>query len=355
MKGLAINKRFFFQVVKPLLDKKYGTLQYACGLLGPGSDVLGLDDLTSRDHNWGLRLFLFLQEADIAKRDELTEYFASNLPRSFENISVNWSEPAEDGSTTPSPAKGKINHKITIYTINEFVQSHFNLKDLNTLQIDQWLTISEQKLLEFVSGEIFVDGFGEITTLRKKFSYYPPTIKIINLLGEWKAIASEIAFIGRTRMLYDEVGSIIIISRIISRLMRIGFMLENQYTPYAKWMGSKFYYLAIAREVLPLFQQILSSSEWEDRENSLVECYLVYAQEMKKQGLISKDITEIFYYSRPQKVINVDDIIADLKSRIEGDLADKYQWGSVNQIIAITDTIDSKDYLVNLLKLLQLP
>ena len=79
MKGLAINKRFFFQVVKPLLDKKFGTLNYACGLLGPGSDVLGLDDLTSRDHNWGLRLFLFLQEEDMSKKNGIIEYLSNNL------------------------------------------------------------------------------------------------------------------------------------------------------------------------------------------------------------------------------------------------------------------------------------
>ena len=125
MKGLAINKRFFFQVVKPLLDKKFGSLKYACGLLGPGSDVLGLDDLTSRDHNWGLRLFLFLQEEDISKKNEISEYLSNTLPKTFESIDVNWSKPdPKDGSITPEPAKGKINHNIQIFTVNEFVQHH---------------------------------------------------------------------------------------------------------------------------------------------------------------------------------------------------------------------------------------
>ena len=59
MKGLALNKRFFDKVVKPIIDANYPDLKYACGLIGPGSEILGIDDLTSRDHNWGLRLFLF--------------------------------------------------------------------------------------------------------------------------------------------------------------------------------------------------------------------------------------------------------------------------------------------------------
>ena len=353
MKGLAINKRFYFQVVKPLIEKKYVGLKYACGLLGPGSDVLGLDDLTSRDHNWGLRLLIFIQDADISKKTEIIEFLSGNLPKTFENIDVNWSEPAEDGSRTPVPAKGKINHNITIYTINEYIKNHFGIDTVETLPDEAYLSISEQKLLEFVSGEIFYDSFGMITSLRKKLSYFPFSIKIINLIGEWKAIESEIAFIGRTRMLYDEVGSQIIACRLINRMMRIGFILENKYIPYAKWIGSKFYYLQIARELLPIFQQIISTSNWEERENGLIECYIILAQEMKKLGLISSQISEMFYYSRPQKIINIHDIIKDLSTKIDASLIKKYTWGSINQIIPISDTIDDKDYLLNLLKTLE--
>ena len=353
MKGLAINKRFFFQVVKPLLDQNYADLQYACGLIGPGSDVLGVDDLTSRDHNWGLRLIIFLQEKDKNRTKDLSDFFSSKLPKTFENIDVNWSDPSkEDGSRTPTPTKGKINHNITFFTISEYIQYHFGLNTLENLPDEQWLMISEQKLLEFVSGEIFHDSFGSISALRKKLIYYPTSIKTLNLLGEWKAIASEIAFIGRTRMLYDEVGSHLIICRIINRLMRISFILENKYIPYAKWLGSKFYYLQLARELLPLFQQIISSSEWEERENNLIECYLYLAQEMKKIGLISTEIVEKFFYSRPIKVINIQDIIDDLQSKIDDSLVKRFCWGSINQIIPISDTIDDKQYLKNLFQIL---
>ena len=349
MKGLAINKRFFFQVVKPLLDQNYSDLQYACGLIGPGSDVLGADDLTSRDHNWGLRLIIFLQDKDVNRKNELNDFFSSKLPKTFENIDVNWSDPSEeDGSRTPTPTKGKINHNITFFTINEYIQYHFKVENLENLTDEQWLLISEQKLLEFVSGEIFKDSFGSITALRKKMSYYPTSIKVLNLLGEWRAIQSEIAFIGRTRMLYDEVGSHLITCRIINRLMRISFILENKYIPYAKWLGSKFYYLQVARELLPLFQQIISSSDWEERENNLVECYLYLAQEMKKLDLISSEIVEKFYYSRPIKVINIQDILNDLENNKGKNHDQKFRRGSINQIIPISDTIDDSSYLKNL-------
>jgi hypothetical protein len=353
MKGLALNKRFFFQIVKPLIEKKFINLKYSCGLIGPGSDVLGLDDLTSRDHNWGLRLILFLEEKDIELKTEIVEFLSTNLPKTFENFDVNWSNPAEDGSRIPEPTKGKINHGVRIYSISEYLLDHFGMNTLDALSDEQWLTISEQKLLEFTSGEVFIDSLGKITSLRKKIAYYPEHIKILNLIGEWKAIASEIAFIGRTRMLYDEVGSHLIACRLIHKMMRIVFILENKYVPYAKWLGSKFYYLQLARELLPIFQDIISSTDWEDRENKLIECYLLLAQEMKRIGLISANIVETFYYSRPQKVINVWDIIKDLQSKLNSEFVKKYSWGSINQVIQISDTIDDKDYLENIFQALR--
>ena len=351
MKGLAINKRFYFQVVKPLLEKKYSQLKYACGLIGSGSEVLGVDDLTSRDHNWGLRLIIFIEEKDIDKKIEISDYLSEALPREFENIHVNWSDPSvEDGSRTPVPTKGKINHNITFYTVQEYIKMHFKREQIDSLTVEEWLVVSEQKLLEFVSGEIFYDGIGAITSLREKLQYYPPTVKILNLIGEWNAISSEIAFVGRTRMLYDEIGSHIIACRIINHLMKISFILENKYIPYAKWIGFKFYYLTSARELQPLFQQIISANGWEERENGLVECYLYLSQEMQRLGLISTQINEKFYYSRPQKVININDIILDLRKKIGPEIAKKYPWGSINQIIPLSDTIDDKNYLKTLFK-----
>jgi hypothetical protein len=131
------------------------------------------------------------------------------------------------------------------------------------------------------------------------------------------------------------------------------FILENKYVPYAKWLGSKFYYLQLARELLPIFQDIISSTDWEDRENKLIECYLLLAQEMKRIGLISANIVETFYYSRPQKVINVWDIIKDLQSKLNSEFVKKYSWGSINQVIQISDTIDDKDYLENIFQALR--
>jgi len=336
------------------MDRNFSDLKYACGLLGHGSEILGIDDLISRDHNWGLRLYIFVEEKDSQLKEDISDVLSKELPEEFEGNNTNWSVPAEDGSRIPEKSKGIINHKITVYTISEFVQIHFGITSVNKLSNEQWLLLSEQKLLEFTSGEIFHDTLGEITALRNQLKYYPNHIKLVHLIGEWQAIASEISFTGRTRMLYDEVGSHLIACRLINRIMRIAFILEDQYIPYAKWFGSKFYYLNLARELLPLIQDIISASSWEDREGGLLKGFLILAKEMKKKNLLDVEIKEEYYYSRPQKIINVSDLIKDLKLKIDSILVKNYNWGSINQIIPISDTIDDKMYLINLFENLSL-
>jgi hypothetical protein len=60
--GLRLNELFYSEVIAPLLKLHFPDLQYSAALIGWGSDVLGYDDAESTDHNWGLRLQLFLLE-----------------------------------------------------------------------------------------------------------------------------------------------------------------------------------------------------------------------------------------------------------------------------------------------------
>lgn len=82
--GLELSRRFYFEVVKPLLDTKFPNLQYDAALIGPGSEVLGFDDQISTDHHFGPRLFIFLSDEDFLNyRDEIKVFLYNNLPYEF--------------------------------------------------------------------------------------------------------------------------------------------------------------------------------------------------------------------------------------------------------------------------------
>lgn len=50
--GTDLARRYYDEVVEPILLGRWPGLPHAAGRLGSGSDVLGLDDATSRDHDW---------------------------------------------------------------------------------------------------------------------------------------------------------------------------------------------------------------------------------------------------------------------------------------------------------------
>jgi hypothetical protein len=61
MPGLALSEMFYEQAAAPILREHFPGLAYSAALIGWGSEVLGYDDRTSTDHNWGRGSFYFFQ------------------------------------------------------------------------------------------------------------------------------------------------------------------------------------------------------------------------------------------------------------------------------------------------------
>ena len=40
--GLELSQKYYWEIVRPLLDGQFPGLAHAAGLIGPGSEVLGL-------------------------------------------------------------------------------------------------------------------------------------------------------------------------------------------------------------------------------------------------------------------------------------------------------------------------
>lgn len=59
--GLDLAGSFYEAVVGPRL----AAIDHDAALIGPGSDVLGYDDVRSTDHLWGPRLQIFVDDCDV--------------------------------------------------------------------------------------------------------------------------------------------------------------------------------------------------------------------------------------------------------------------------------------------------
>lgn len=218
MRGVALSRAFYEHAVAPLL----GDLPHAAGRLGSGSDVLGLDDETSRDHDWGCRLTLLVDDGV----DELRERLERELPDTF------------DGHPVRFPSSWKPDgHQVDVHTVDEFVLSRLGVIPVDAID---WLLLTGQSVLEVVAGPVFHDDTGSLTAARTRLAWYPADVEQYVVRSQWHRIHEELPFIGRTLDRGDELGSRVIAHRLARDVMHLTLLLEQQWSPYPKWLGTAY-------------------------------------------------------------------------------------------------------------------
>lgn len=353
--GLTLNRRFYWEIVRALLDQQLPHLNHSAALMGYGSDVFGYDTPISTDHNWGPRFTLLLSPSDHAEATKtLNEMLRANLPPTFLGYSVHYTEPnLSDSSTqrgTPHTG-GPINHLITITTVDEFFQSYLGVTPNQELNALDWLTLPEQKLLEATAGEVFHDGLGTLIPARERFAYYPDDVWKLKLAAGWQRIAAEEAFVGRTGDLGDEIGSWILSARITREIIRLSFLYARRYAPYSKWLGTAFNQLSIASALQPHIHALAQANHWHQRQEALIGLYALIAAEHNNSGLTEPLTTSTRdYFGRPYQVLFAGRFASAIKATIQNEsLRNLSSIGAVDQFTD-SEAIDSSARLAAKLK-----
>ncbi|MBN2152622.1 MAG: DUF4037 domain-containing protein [Candidatus Lokiarchaeota archaeon] len=333
--GLALSRAFFFDAVKGILTRHFPGLKYAAALLGDGSEVLGLDDDISRDHHWGPRLQVFLEKSEhAAASGRARAILASELPLEFMGYPTNWTEPNDHHVQLLAAATGHpVNHRVEFHTVEGYMKEKLGLDGLE-LSAAEWATIPEQALLEFTAGEVFHDASGLLTRARQALAYYPERVWRALLASEWSMIAEEGAFVGRAGQRGDELGSAIVASRQVKRLMRVAFLLARRYAPYPKWFGTAFKRLPTSERLGPILHQVVGAVDWREREGTLVDACILLVEEMTANGIIPPVRLERGkYYGRDQVDVDLGPVIANLSKDVDESLFKIVNMGSTTQII----------------------
>ena len=352
--GLKLSELFYSEAAKPILDTFFPQLSYSAALLGWGSEVLGFDDIRSSDHHWGPRFFLFLSAEDHKQyKNAIYETLRDNLPHRFRGYSTSFGEPDEVGVRHLSDTdSGPVNHMIHIETIKGFFGWYLGCNPYEAITAVDWLSFSEHKLLAVTSGKVFHDGLAELEEIRRKFHYYPRDVWLYQIAAQWIKIFEDREFVSRSGDVGDELGSMVIASRQVYRLMRLCFLMERKYAPYTKWFGTGFSKLECASELGPIFKDVLLSLTWKEREENLARAFRVIAR-MHNALNITRPIVEDVsnYHGRPYRIFDSSDLIPDILNRFTDDevRAIKHGLGSLNQFIDTTDQL-SRGPLVEILK-----
>lgn len=352
--GLDLNRHFFQQVIKPLMDEHFPGLRYSAGVLGEGSDVLRYDNPQSMDHNWGPHMRIFLSQHDYDKKHEsISDMFRHKLPFEFMGFPTNYTKPADTYLVQPMKPTNRhpINHMIHFYTIRSFGQYYLGINPYKRLSYKDWLSLPQQALLEMTAGEVYFDGLNELEKIREKFKYYPDDVWLYMYQIEWGYVGGIEAFMGRSGEVGDELGSSVIASQIVYYIMRLCFLLEKTYWPYAKWFGNAFSRLHSARELTGVLTNAVHGKNWRDREDALGIAYEIVAHKHNETHItktMSVQATE--FEGRPYKVLHAMEFYNEIGKKLAPQFKKlKYKLGSIDQFIQHSK-INHMNYVANKLR-----
>ena len=361
IKGLDLSRQFYTEAVRPILDAHFPECSHSAGLLLHGSDALGFDTSQSMDHDWGPRVQLFLDDTDDiddiddmddmdgmdieVRRSAINEILQEKLPREFHGFSTHFGRLA-DGVTWMEPATdANFQHGVKIFGLRAFFESALKWDVRAELQVQDWLSFPQQILRSLTGNGIFHDGLNQLRPIQDKLRYYPHELWLYLLACQWQRIGQEEPFMGRCGQAGDELGSRIIAARLIRDVMRLCFLIERQYVPYSKWFGTAFAQLACARDLTPMFAQVLDAQTWQDRENHLSRVYEVAAALHNRLNLTEPLSTQVSsFHDRPFQVIQAEQFADALRATItDAEVQALPRFGAIDQLIDSTDVLSNPD------------
>ena len=349
--GMELSKRFYWEAVRPVLDRLCPGVHHSAALIGSGSETLGFDDEMSTDHNWGPRLQLFLCLNDWeGLADDIDAALRHELPRCFLGYPTNFSEPdPDDGGTQVMEAteSGPVNHLVETTTISRFFGGYLNFDIDRTICPADWLTFPQQKLRTIMSGGTFHDDIG-LDAERARFTWYPPDLWRYLLAAGWARIGQDEHLMGRAGLVGDELGSALIAGRLVRDVMRLCFLMERQYAPYAKWLGTAFAQLESATALTDRLLAVLGAGAWQDRDRLLSEAYRVVAVRHNRLALTEPmPETPTSFFGRPFRVMALqgfaDALLRSVRDPEVAELAQGRPIGSIDQFSDSTDLLEAAE------------
>ena len=339
MQGLELSRRFYFEAVRPILDRRFPRLDHAAALIGWGSEVLGFDDETSRDHQWGPRLQLFVREPESARA--IATSLAAELPTEIAGFPTNFGPTDEPGMLQMAAVEaGPVAHRVETLPLRDYLRAFVGVDPLEAFTTADWLATPAQRLLELTAGDVFSDSIGELTRVRELLAWYPHDVWLLVMAGHWRRIAQFEHLHGRTGLTGDDLGSHLLGAALVRDLMRIGLLQCRRYAPYAKWIGAAYAQLDL--EEHGALEAALVAADWRSREEALVEAYEAVARRHNELGLTQPvDPLVRQFWGRQIRVLFADRFVDALRAAItDGEIrAIDHDAGSIDAVSDNTDVL----------------
>ena len=345
--GLTLAERFYLEAVQPVLGGHFPNLVYSAARLDFGSDVLGFDTPRSMDHDWGPKCTLFVSDSDYDTcRDQIIHVMGWELPFDVAGFSTHYGQHTDGTRNNETATDRPINHGVIVTTPTHFFESYLGVDPAQPIHATDWLAIPQQRLRTIRSGRVFHDGLGQLEPAQQALRWYPRDVWLYLMANQWQRISQEEPFMARCGDVGDELGSRLVAARLVRELMRLCFMIEREYAPYIKWLGTAFTRLHCAEKLSPILSNVLSAGDWHAREEHLSAVYTSMAQMHNELGITPTQDTQVVpFHSRPYLVSQSGRCVEALHAAIRSPEVRNLppHVGSVDQFVDSTDILDAPE------------
>ena len=280
MKGLKIARAYYEEYGEPMLREKFPELLplIAAGLTGSGSECWGFDDEVSRDHDFEPGFCLFLPGEDVVDRKTafaLERAYAA-LPGEFMGLK----------RSLVSPVGGA---RHGVLRTAEFMKDKIGKADGN-LSLMEWLYMPDYALAEAVNGEIFTDGYGEVTAIRERLMHRPEDVRLKKLAGQLLLMGQSGQYNYRRCLSHGETGAAQLAAvEFAKSSMAAVFLLNGVYQPYYKWSFRAMRALPRLSLTAELLEYLLTTDNEadtaEEKYNVMEGIAADITEELREQGL----------------------------------------------------------------------
>lgn len=333
--GLELARRFYAELVGPVLAAALDGVPHSAAMIGWGSDVQGFDTVRSTDHAWGPRLHVFLSGDDFSRRSKaLDAALYRELPEEFGGYPVRF----------PFPPDIPDRHWVEIHEPRAYFTGLLGADPEQGLSTHDWLGVPTQTLRELTGGAVFHDGLGRLEPYRRALTWYPDDVWRYVLACQWMRLDQEEPFVGRCGEAGDDLGSAVVAARQVRDLMKLCLLMHRSYPPYSKWLGTAFSRLPCAKELSPLLSAALAATKWEERERHLSPAYELAARLHNDLALTEPLDTRIqYFHGRPFRVLNSRRFTAALLDTVtDPEIKQLPPVGAFDQYVDSTDMISTE-------------
>jgi len=255
--------------------------------------VLGLDDEMSRDHDWGCRLTLLVDEDARDQVPRISQMLEEGLPERFGEFPVRF----------PVTWDSSVCHKVEVATVADFAASRLGVDPTRGLSALDWLSVTGQSVLEVTAGPVFTDRTRTLASVRTVLAWYPPDVERYVLAAGWQRLCQLLPMVGRTAEAGDELGSRLLSAGLAGDLVWLAFALSRRWAPYAKWRGTVFRSLPVAARLGPLLDATAAPG-WRERENALTAACEVLLDIQRERGQPAPEPAVIPFFDRPYRTVD---------------------------------------------------